>query len=140
MKKLFTSILAVAAVIFTSPAQSHDAMTRFLTQLESLHEEMVSAFNNDDRSSMESICMSMIVLYDQQPGNVKSATKAMMGSVWYNVSCLRSLRGDIEGALEAMAEAVTHGWDNYTYTMNDPDLESVRNDPRFTDIISSIKR
>lgn len=54
-----------------------------------------------------------------------------MGGVWYNLACLRSLRGDTDGAVDAFKQALGYGWNDYAYTMNDPDLKTAREDPRF---------
>ena len=55
----------------------------------------------------------------------------MMGGVWYNIACMRSLRGDVKGAADAFSKALDFGWDDYNYTLNDPDLTNLRADPLF---------
>lgn len=140
MKKLIVALLAaLLSTAVVSQAQEPDAMTRFIEQLEPLNERMINAINLDNREELESVCMAMIVLYEQQPGNVKEITRPMMGMVWYNVACLRALRGDTDGGVDAFVNAVNNGWDNYTHTMNDSDLDAIRENPRFQEALKRIE-
>ena len=41
------------------------------------------------------------------------------------------MRGDVKGAADAFSKALDFGWDDYNYTLNDPDLTNLRADPLF---------
>ena len=49
----------------------------------------------------------------------------------YNLACARSLAGDLDGALAALAGALDAGFDRGELLASDPDLEALRSDPRF---------
>lgn len=49
----------------------------------------------------------------------------------YNQACLSALRGDARGAVAAFERAVEEGFDDYGLARDDPDLTSIRQDPRF---------
>lgn len=135
-------IIAATAVLLLAAGVSwgqNPAMTRFLEQLEAAGSRMTEAMNADNREEMESIFTEIVVLYEQQPGDVKATAAPIMGGVWYNLACLRSLKGDTDGAVEAFAQAVAYGWNDYAYTMNDPDLETARHDARFMRLAESIR-
>jgi tetratricopeptide (TPR) repeat protein len=51
--------------------------------------------------------------------------------VRYNVACLYALEGEKERAITALESAVHSGFANIEWIRNDPDLDSVREDPRF---------
>lgn len=58
------------------------------------------------------------------------------GSVLYNVACLFSVTGHLERALECLQEAVELGFGNPDWLANDPDLDPIRSDPRFEQILA----
>ncbi|MBP7149833.1 MAG: DJ-1/PfpI family protein, partial [Acidobacteria bacterium] len=49
----------------------------------------------------------------------------------YNLACARALKGDKEGALRSIREAVDAGFDDFHALRTDPDLASIRSDSRF---------
>lgn len=58
--------------------------------------------------------------------------------VRYNVACLFGVAGERDRALALLEEAVAAGFGNREWLERDPDLESVRDDPRFTALIESM--
>lgn len=137
MKKIMT---ALAALLLAGTAWGQDpALTRFFEQLERIGNRMATAMNADDRKEMESLYTELAVLYEQQPGHVKETAAPMMGEVWYNLACLRSLRGDTDGATDAFVRALKYGRDDYAYTMNDPDLANARREPRFMELVEGLR-
>ncbi len=53
------------------------------------------------------------------------------GGSLYNLACVRALIGDVDGAIEALDDAVESGWNDREHTRRDQDLESLREDDRF---------
>lgn len=51
---------------------------------------------------------------------------------WYNLACICALQGDRDKALTAWENSVEAGWDDPDHPMSDGDLESIRDDARFT--------
>jgi tetratricopeptide (TPR) repeat protein len=56
--------------------------------------------------------------------------------VRYNVACLYALEGAAGQALEALEEVVRAGFGNREWIRRDPDLASLRDDPRFQALLS----
>jgi Flp pilus assembly protein TadD len=54
------------------------------------------------------------------------------GGVRYNVACLFALEGLREEALDCLEDALRAGFGNLDWIQNDPDLASLRDDPRYT--------
>lgn len=52
-------------------------------------------------------------------------------TLWYDLACARARAGKHETALDALAQAVTLGFADRALLESDPDLESVRDEPRF---------
>jgi len=56
--------------------------------------------------------------------------------VHYNLACSLSLTGQLGAALSELEKAIEQGYVDYSYMLKDKDLEKVRNDPRFFDLIA----
>lgn len=54
----------------------------------------------------------------------------------YNLACCLSLTGDTDGAFDALELAVRHGWDDPRHLGADPDLDSLRDDPRYAQLVA----
>ena len=57
----------------------------------------------------------------------------------YNVACAYSVLGDRDDALGMLDQAVKHGRGNLEWIQHDPDLDSLRPDPRFEAIVNRIR-
>lgn len=55
----------------------------------------------------------------------------------YNIACGLARQGDLEGALQALQGAVDAGFHDGDWARKDPDLESIRSDPRFEGILNA---
>ena len=55
--------------------------------------------------------------------------------VYYNEACAYSLKGDAKRALDLLDQAVRLGFHDYNHMLEDPDLASLRDDPRFQSLI-----
>jgi len=62
-----------------------------------------------------------------------------LGTPLYNLACLAALGGEREQALDLLEEAVTTGW-AAPVILDDPDLESLRGDPRLEAAVTEVKR
>jgi adenylate cyclase len=58
----------------------------------------------------------------------------------YNLACAYSRLGDREEALRLLDDAVRYGRGNFGWIEHDPDLENLRDDPRFHDIVDRLRR
>jgi len=60
-------------------------------------------------------------------------------SVLYNATCLYSLMGRIEEALDYFERAIDSGYSSKEWIENDSDLDTIRNHPRFQEIMKKLK-
>jgi adenylate cyclase len=56
----------------------------------------------------------------------------------YNVACLFSLTGQPDRCFEAFDTAVSNGFSNRRWLENDPDLNPVRDDPRYAALLARV--
>ena len=55
----------------------------------------------------------------------------------YNLACSYSLLKEVDHSIETLKRAIDLGFDDRKQMQNDPDLENVRQDPRFEKLLSS---
>ena len=55
----------------------------------------------------------------------------------YNVACAQARAGKLDEALDALEKALEMGFEDSELLRNDPDLENLRGDPRFQDLLKS---
>jgi tetratricopeptide (TPR) repeat protein len=54
---------------------------------------------------------------------------------WYNLACSYAVLGMLEPSLAALQRALDLGYRHYRHLLRDPDLATVRSDPRFARLI-----
>jgi tetratricopeptide (TPR) repeat protein len=59
---------------------------------------------------------------------------------WYNLACAAARSGSKERALEALEKAIDLGFRDVAHISGDEDLESIRKDPRYLDLIEELSR
>jgi thiol-disulfide isomerase/thioredoxin len=57
----------------------------------------------------------------------------------YNLACAHGRAGDVAKGLEWLAKAIEGGWDDAAQIEEDPDLASLKGDPRFTEIVTAAR-
>jgi len=58
---------------------------------------------------------------------------------YYNLACSHSLLDEIDDALLALACAIELGYDNFKLLQGDNDLNNLRNDPRYQDLLEEFE-
>jgi tetratricopeptide (TPR) repeat protein len=62
------------------------------------------------------------------------------GDGMYDLACYQALLGEKSDALKSLERAVNAGWNRPARTMHDEDLESIRGDPKFLELVSKMKQ
>ncbi len=58
--------------------------------------------------------------------------------VLYNVACFYAMKGNTDRAMELLDRAVENGWGDKAWLETDPDLDSLREDPRFQALMGRV--
>lgn len=53
----------------------------------------------------------------------------------YNVACFMSLVGDLKGSMKYILKAFENGYANYEWMKRDPDLNNIRNEPEYIELM-----
>ncbi len=98
---------------------------------------------NPDDPRAATMCAVSFCRLGQREEGLKWAERALAidpddAMVRYNVACLYALEGNTEESLACLEEAFRRGFGNREWIMRDPDLESVREDPRFQTLMRDV--
>lgn len=61
-------------------------------------------------------------------------------TVHYNLACSLALCGETAGALDALEQALQHGYDDAAHLSSDDDLKALRGEPRFLAFVERLSR
>jgi len=83
--------------------------------------------------------ISLLVLESKKPEALEFSIKmrAMLNASknWYGLATLDAILGNVDAAIGSLRQAAGDASFNHLWARNDPDLASIRNDPRFDEII-----
>lgn len=122
-----------AAQTYTALGRTQDAVDSYRSALTLLEKHL--ELNPDDATAatMGAVCHSRL---GQQEEGVAWAERALAidrtdARIQYNVACLLALAGKPDRAIECLENAVRAGFAHLDWVEKDPDLDSLRGDPRF---------
>ena len=123
-----------AAQSYATLGRTEDAEAAYRRALAAAADHM--ALNPDDPRAATMRAVAHCRVGERQEG-LRWAERAMQidpddAGVLYNVACLYSLEGERERAIDCLERAVAQGFGNREWIARDPDLDPLRDDPRFT--------
>ena len=62
------------------------------------------------------------------------------GRLHYNLACVQARLGDVRGGLVALTEAARLGYANVGQLETDPELEPLRGEPGFSEVLEQARR
>lgn len=110
------------------------------TKLEQLTGAAYSAAADKDYEKAVSMLDSLIRYYDQLPEIDKDNYSPLMGSVYYNNACYYSLLNNKQKAICNFGKAITYNWDDYAHALHDSDLDNIRQEEPFRELMSQLKQ
>ena len=147
--RLFAQASAVRADYQASffAAQANEALGRHAEALVAYREALAvvekhMALNPDDARAATMRAVSLCRIGEKEEG-LRWAQAALEidpqdPGVRYNVACLYALEGESASALECLSQAFAAGFRNKAWIERDPDLSSLRADPRFQQLMSAL--
>jgi len=118
--RLITVLLLVGVLAARSPGFAQEEPTKKFSELS---REIGALFEKQDYAGAVAKCRELIALVPQQP------------SPRYNLACALARLGKTDEAFAALGAAVEHGFTDADHLREDPDLESLRRDPRFDGVV-----
>jgi len=98
---------------------------------------------NPDDPRAATMCAVCLCRLGRLPDGVTWAERARSidpedAGVAYNVACLYALEGVNDKALDALEQALRAGFGDRDWISHDPDLASLRDDPRFQSLVEHV--
>jgi adenylate cyclase len=107
-----------------------------------LAEEHVK-LNPEDARAMYMAANGLVALGERERGLAWADRALAIGPqesmLLYNIGCIRSLAGEVEGAIECLEKAVAAGLLQLGWIEHDTDLDPLRGHPRFQALIRKLK-
>jgi non-specific serine/threonine protein kinase len=99
--------------------------------------------NPDDARALYMGANGLVALGEKQKGLEWLSRAIELGPgeamLLYNAGCIRSLAGDVEGAIDCLVHAVDAGLTQRGWFANDTDLDPLRNHPRFQTLMQRLE-
>jgi TolB-like protein/Flp pilus assembly protein TadD/predicted Ser/Thr protein kinase len=123
----------LAAQTYTALGRDADAQAAYQRAFQVVEKHI--GLNPDDARAATMGAVSLCRLGEREKG-LEWAARALAidaedAGVRYNVACLYALEGQTERAVACLEEAIKGGFANMEWLEKDPDLNSLRGDPRF---------
>ena len=88
-------------------------------------------------SGLISLLVQQARQFDVLPLSSKMREMLIANKNWYGLATLDAILGNIDDAIEYLSQAASETTFNSQWARNDPDLATIRNDPRFDKIVNS---
>lgn len=129
-----------------NPDDAHTLMSRGKILLETgnkaaARKDFLRAIEIDtaEHGSMQSAMYSYLYLGDSYNAKRLLDTNLANGGSNYDAACMYSLFGNKEKALNYLEKAFEEGWVEFNHLNRDKDIDNIRNEQRFKDIVDKYK-
>lgn len=130
-------ILLLLGVAFPLTGQVTDAFQELSDRYRT---EFWGHWNNQEYDAAQAFLLRMHTAYYSLPREGKNLHRSEMANVCYNLACAYSIKGQTQEGLAALKEAIQFGWKDQAWTLEDSDLENLRQDPGFKDVFRRMTR
>ena len=119
-----------------------DARNAYITKLESVEKHL--ELNPDDWSERLFGANALLALGETERAFAWASEIRDSGTndalILYNLACIYSMAGDVESSLELLERAIDAGDRDPAWWRQDTDLDNVRRDPRFDELLERMER
>lgn len=134
---------AVSLLVISLFSLSVFPQTPGKTTIDDLQEQYIAAVSvarNGDYEKATTLLDSLISCYNQLPDKDEEDMFSFFGMVYYDSACCYSLLNNKEKAIDHFEKAIEHKWNDYAHTLQDSDLNSLRDEKRFKEAMLKLKK
>lgn len=143
MKKLTTLFFLLTILFvnnsFAQSAQAAEEEDTLINHAKEHFATLSTLTEAKDYKQAEKCCMDFIKHFETYSPELKKDYTSLKGGVYYNLACYRSMQGKKKSAIEAFAQATELGGASYSNAVSDSDLNNIRNEKRFKELMQSIR-
>jgi len=138
MKKIILA-LSLCLTVLLANAQQTKEQAEFGAYSQTAEQTAHENYQKKDYSASVSNLSEWFMRYNQLSTEMKKYFQGYVPGIYYNLACYEALAGQKAVAISSFEKAVESGYKNYTNTLSDSDLESLRDDERFKAALLKIR-
>jgi hypothetical protein len=138
MKKIILAFSLCLTVLIANAQQTKE-QAEFGAYSQAAEQTAHENYQKKDYSASVSGLKEWLTRYEQLSSGMKKYFQGYVPGIYYNLACYEALAGQKADAISSFEKAADSGYKNYTNTLSDSDLESLRNDERFKAALLKIR-
>lgn len=144
LRRLMAAVLALAAALGVDAQSAQEVLGQIGQKIQSHYAEYNEAlYNKKDYAEAERLMTDMIALNESMPDSLKvefgEGYRGIKGNLHYDAACMFSLENKVDKALESLSIAYENGWHNYKHAAQDNDLNNIRGNKRFEQLLNDMR-
>jgi hypothetical protein len=140
-----TALLSVAGAGGQGPSvqpvsgQTPSVATDYVSVIYAMCDEAGAARFEFDYSGAEEMIRQALMVFESQSREFQEDGAELKGELYYDLTRYLALQDKTDEALDAFALAIDHGWSNHAFARADGDLDNIRREKRFRQMMRTIK-
>jgi len=138
MKKLLL-LCSICLMTLLAKSQTNNAPDDFNRYSVKMDSSMRAAVAMKNYQKAIAVINEWLGVFDNLPASRKRNSMGLTRSLYYNLACYTALNGQKPQAIGWLKKAVNEGYGNYAHTLEDSDLNSLRDDKDFKIVLKQIR-
>ena len=118
-------------------AQAQITEGDFLKSTQHLDSLLLHAYKQKDTATYNKLTEESALQYSKLSAEVRKHYSYYLAYIYYNLCCVYSLTGNKTQALRSLKKSIDAGYFDYAHMQEDRDLNNIRNEKEFKDLIAS---
>lgn len=136
------SILTAILLCFTISgfAQQTEEETAFVNKANETSKAISAAREKKNYKQAERIWTEVLAAYNNLPQDIQKKYGYIKGSIYYDIACYQALQGKKKEAVKSFVTCYENGWNKYGHAKQDADLDNIRKDKQFQDVLAQMRK
>lgn len=132
-------VIIFCFIFFMESCAHKERETILIDRYQFVMKQMQEVILKKNYPEAEKLLEEFICEFVTYPPEMQNKWKKLESNAYYNLACYLSLQYKKQAALNAFAKAVEYGWCDYSHARQDRDLDFIRTDPKFEELMQSIR-
>jgi hypothetical protein len=140
LKKVIFILFAIACNTSLMAQTDSISIEAFAEQYTPLQQSLSKSFKSKDYKQAEATVNNLFALFSHLSKADQQQFQQIQGGNYYNLACIYSLQNKKKEAMAAFEKSITEfGYADYSNAKADSDLDNIRKDKRFIELLASIR-